>query len=137
MRHKRIVANGIDFAYLEEGEGPLALLLHGFPEAPSMYRHLTPVLAEAGYRAVAPALRGFAPTQIPPDGSMRITDLIADANCLHEELGGDTNAVIVGHDWGGFATWGSDGTLLEGVGHFPFLEKPDEVNQRILRFLAA
>ncbi|GLW11719.1 epoxide hydrolase [Microtetraspora sp. NBRC 13810] len=107
MRHKHVTANGIDFAYLEEGEGPLALLLHGFPEAPSMYRHLMPVLAEAGYRAVAPALRGFAPTQVPPDGSMRIADLIADANSLHEELGGDANAVIVGHDWGGFATWGA------------------------------
>ncbi len=107
MRQKRVTANGIDFAYLEEGEGPLALLLHGFPEAPSMYRHLMPVLAEAGYRAIAPAMRGFAPTQIPPDGSMRIADLIADANSLHEELGGDTDAVIIGHDWGGFSTWGA------------------------------
>ena len=107
MQKKRITANGIDFAYLEQGEGPLALLLHGFPEAPSMYRHLMPVLADAGYRAVAPAMRGFAPTQVPPDGSMRIADLIADANSLHEELGGDTNAVIIGHDWGGFATWGA------------------------------
>ncbi|GAA3972987.1 alpha/beta hydrolase [Actinomadura viridis] len=107
MSYKRITANGIDFAYLEQGDGPLALLLHGFPEAPSMYRHLMPVLAEAGYRAVAPAMRGFAPTQLPPDGSMRIADLIADANALHEALGGDENAVIIGHDWGGFATWGA------------------------------
>ncbi|MEU5943675.1 alpha/beta hydrolase [Micromonospora sp. NPDC047548] len=107
MQKKRITANGIDFAYFEQGEGPLALLLHGFPEAPSMYRHLMPVLANAGYRAVAPAMRGFAPTQVPPDGSMRVADLIADANSLHEELGGDTNAVIIGHDWGGFATWGA------------------------------
>ncbi|MFD9907334.1 alpha/beta fold hydrolase [Streptomyces sp. NPDC059063] len=107
MDYQHITANGIDFAYLEQGEGPLALLLHGFPEAPSMWRHLMPRLAEAGYRAVAPALRGFAPTQLPPDGSMRLADLADDANALHEALGGDENAVVIGHDWGGFVTWGA------------------------------
>ncbi|MFF7725352.1 alpha/beta fold hydrolase [Streptomyces sp. NPDC008001] len=107
MDFKRITANGIDFAYTEEGEGPLALLLHGFPEAPHMWRHLMPRLADAGYRAVAPALRGFAPTQVPPSGSMRIADLIDDANALHEALGGDENAVLIGHDWGGFVAWGA------------------------------
>lgn len=107
MGFKKVTANGLDFAYLEEGEGPLALLLHGFPEAPSMWRHLMPLLAEAGYRAVAPALRGFAPTEVPPPGRMRVADLIEDTNALHEALGGDENAVIIGHDWGGFATWGA------------------------------
>ncbi|MGK5632662.1 alpha/beta fold hydrolase [Streptomyces sp. URMC 123] len=107
MEHQRVTANGIDFAYLEQGEGPLALLLHGFPEAPSMWRHLMPRLAEAGYRAVAPALRGFAPSSLPADGSMLLTDLIDDANALHEVLGGDEDAVLVGHDWGGFVTWGA------------------------------
>jgi pimeloyl-ACP methyl ester carboxylesterase len=107
MRFDRVTANGIDFAYLQQGEGPLALLLHGFPESPSVYRHLMPALAEAGYRAVAPALRGFAPTEVPPEGGMRIANLIDDANALHEVLGGDERAVIIGHDWGGFATWGA------------------------------
>ncbi|MFD5319439.1 alpha/beta fold hydrolase [Streptomyces sp. NPDC127098] len=109
MEQKRITANGIDFFYLEQGDsqGPLALLLHGFPEAPSMWRHLMPVLADAGYRVVAPALRGFAPTQVPPSGSMRIAELIDDANALHEALGGDDRAIVIGHDWGGFATWGA------------------------------
>ncbi|GGN29986.1 epoxide hydrolase [Lentzea pudingi] len=105
--YKRVTANGIKFAYLEQGEGPLALLLHGFPEAPSIFRHLMPALASAGYHAVAPAMRGFAPTQVPADGSMLMGDLIADANSLHEMLKADSNAVIVGHDWGGFATWGA------------------------------
>ncbi|GAA0387003.1 alpha/beta hydrolase [Streptomyces luteireticuli] len=107
METKRITVNGIELAYVEQGEGPLALLLHGFPETPGMYRHLMPVLAAAGYRAVAPYMRGFAPSQVPPDGSMLMKDLVADANALHEALGGDGDAVIVGHDWGGFTTWGA------------------------------
>ncbi|MER5783883.1 alpha/beta hydrolase [Streptomyces mobaraensis] len=104
---KRITVNGVELAYVEQGEGPLALLLHGFPETPVTFRHLMPVLAEAGYRVVAPYMRGFAPSQVPADGSMLMKDLIADANALHEALGGDGDAIIVGHDWGGFTTWGA------------------------------
>ncbi|MEV0582057.1 alpha/beta hydrolase [Nonomuraea sp. NPDC050310] len=106
MKHGRVTANGIDFSYVEEGEGPLALLLHGFPESgAATWRHLIPALAEAGYRAVAPNMRGFAPTALPADGRMLIADLVADANALHEVLGGDGDAVIIGHDWGGGTTW--------------------------------
>ncbi|MCI3928029.1 alpha/beta fold hydrolase [Streptomyces sp. AN091965] len=107
MDIKHITVNGLDLAYVEQGEGPLALLLHGFPETPDMFRHLMPELVNAGYRVVAPYMRGFAPSQVPPDGSMLMKDLIADANALHEALGGDGDAVIVGHDWGGFTTWGA------------------------------
>ena len=106
MKHGRITANGIDFAYVEDGEGPLALLLHGFPESgEATWRHLIPALAAAGYRAVAPNMRGFAPTAVPPDGSMLLRDLVTDANALHEALGGTGDAVLIGHDWGGATTW--------------------------------
>ena len=54
-----VQANGVDFRYLACGEGPLALCMHGFPDSPWTYRHLLPVLADAGYRAVAPFMRGF------------------------------------------------------------------------------
>jgi len=57
----RIRANGIDFAYLEEGKGPLVLLLHGFPDTARSWSHQMPALAAAGYRAVAPYLRGYPP----------------------------------------------------------------------------
>src|ERR1043165_8193591 len=107
MEYNRVTANGIDLAYVEQGDGPLALLFHGMAETPHGYRHLMPVLAEAGYRAVAPVMRGYAPSQIPPDGSMTVGDLIADAVGLHEELGGDENAVIIGSDWGAYTTWGA------------------------------
>ncbi len=103
----RVSANGIDFAYLETGSGPLALCLHGFPDSPHTYRHLMPALAAAGYRAVAPFQRGYAPTAIPADGDFTTVALMQDANALHEVLGGDGDAVIIAHDWGVAAGWGA------------------------------
>ena len=58
-------ANGLDFHFLEMGEGPLALCLHGFPDHAYSFRHLLPDLADAGFRAVAPFMRGYAPTEAP------------------------------------------------------------------------
>src|SRR5580692_6487863 len=60
-------ANQLTFEYLTAGDGPLALCVHGFPDSPYSYRYLLPALAEAGYRAVAPFNRGFAPTELPDD----------------------------------------------------------------------
>ncbi|MFJ4675471.1 alpha/beta fold hydrolase [Kitasatospora sp. NPDC088783] len=107
MTVKRTTVNAIEFAYLEQGDGPLALLMHGFPMSPATYRHLMPALAAAGYRAVAPYLRGFAPSTLPPDGSFAIADLVSDINGLHEALGGDGDAVLVGHDFSAPAVWGA------------------------------
>jgi pimeloyl-ACP methyl ester carboxylesterase len=107
LRHGRVIANGIEFAYLETGSGPLALCLHGFPDSPHTYRHLMPALAEAGYRAVAPFMRGYAPTAIPADGEFTTSVLMQDANALHEALGGDGEAVIIAHDWGVAGGWGA------------------------------
>ena len=63
VRH--IEANGLRFAYLEEGRGPLVLLLHGFPDTPHSWDHVRPRIAARGFRAVSPWLRGYAPTAIP------------------------------------------------------------------------
>lgn len=93
-------AGELDVTYLECGEGPLALCLHGFPDSPHTWRHLLPALADAGYRAVAPFMRGYAPTSIAASGVYQTAALARDANALHEALGGDSHAVIVGHDWG-------------------------------------
>ena len=103
----RIEANGVDFHYLEAGSGPLALCLHGFPDTAHSWRHLLPTLAGAGYRAVAPFQRGYAPTSVPTDGRYQTGVLAVDANALHEALGGDGDAVIIGHDWGAPATYGA------------------------------
>ena len=101
----RVIANEVEFAYLEEGSGPLALCLHGFPDSAWTYRHLLPALAAAGFRAVAPWMRGYAPTAVPADGRYQTGVLGLDACALHEALGGDGEAVIIGHDWGAMATY--------------------------------
>lgn len=93
-------ANGLRFSVLEAGTGPLALCLHGFPDTAHTWRLLLPELARAGFRAVAPFTRGYAPTEIPGDAAYSVSDLAADANALHDVLGGDGDAVLIGHDWG-------------------------------------
>jgi pimeloyl-ACP methyl ester carboxylesterase len=99
-----VTANGISVGMLSCGsDGPLALCLHGFPDSARTWRHLLPALAGAGFRAVAPWTRGYAPTSTADDYS--IAALAADANALHDVLGGDAEAVIVGHDWGAMTAY--------------------------------
>ena len=93
-------ANGINFHYLEMGEGPLALCLHGFPDHAWSFRHLLPDLAAAGFRAVAPFMRGYAPTTAPPDGRYHSALLARDAVALINALGAE-RACLIGNDWGG------------------------------------
>lgn len=107
MNSRRVEANGVEFTVLEAGSGPLALCLHGFPDSAHTWRHLMAPLAEAGFHAVAPFMRGFAPTAIPDDGCFSLGALIADANALHEALGGDGEAVLIGSDWGAEAAYGA------------------------------
>ena len=109
MDHQTVTANGVEFAYLSDGptDGPLALCLHGFPDTARTWRHLLPRLAEAGYHAVAPFSRGYAPTSVPEDGRYDTGTLALDACSLHEVLGGTADAVLVGHDWGALASYGA------------------------------
>jgi pimeloyl-ACP methyl ester carboxylesterase len=100
LEMRRVAVNGVDFAHLTSGDGPLALCLHGFPDSASTWRHLAPRLVDAGYRVVAPFLRGYAPTAVPADGRYQIAILALDAIGLHDRLDGDGEAVIIGHDWG-------------------------------------
>ncbi len=99
--HARTVrAHDLEFGVLEAGSGPLALCLHGFPDCAHTWRHLLPALAAAGFHAVAPFTRGYAPTQVPANRDYRLSTLAADAIALHEVLGGGSDAVLIGHDWG-------------------------------------
>jgi pimeloyl-ACP methyl ester carboxylesterase len=101
LTEHRISANGIEHAYLACGDtGPLALCLHGFPDSAWTWRYLLPVLADAGYRAVAPWLRGYAPTDLDPKGRYQTGAAVADAVALHEAFGADSSSVLIGHDWG-------------------------------------
>jgi pimeloyl-ACP methyl ester carboxylesterase len=103
IRH--VDANGLRFAYLEEGRGPLVLLLHGFPDTAHSWDHARPRLAARGFRAVSPWMRGYAPTAIPPRDPDFET-LARDALALIAALG-ESSAVIVGHDWGAAAAYGA------------------------------
>jgi pimeloyl-ACP methyl ester carboxylesterase len=102
-----VSANGVEFTYLSEGpvDGPLALCLHGFPDTAHTWRFLLPALAETGHRAIAPWMRGYAPTEVPADGRYQTGALGVDACALHEALGGDERAVLIGHDWGATAAY--------------------------------
>jgi pimeloyl-ACP methyl ester carboxylesterase len=104
---REISANGVEFTVLEAGSGPLALCLHGFPDSAHTWRHQLPAIAEAGFHAVAPFMRGYAPTAVPEDGCFSLGALIADANALHEALGADGQAVLIGTDWGAEAAYGA------------------------------
>jgi pimeloyl-ACP methyl ester carboxylesterase len=109
MDQNQVSANGIDFSYLSDGptDGPLALCLHGFPDTAHSWRHLLPRLADAGFHAVAPFLRGYFPTSVPEDNRYDTGTLALDACRLHEALGGSGDAALIGHDWGAFATYGA------------------------------
>ena len=109
MDEHHVTANGIEFAYLDDGpdDGPLALCLHGFPDTAHTWRHLLPRLADAGFHAVAPFLRGYSPSATASDGAYDTGTLAVDACELHGALGGNEDAVIIGHDWGAFATYGA------------------------------
>lgn len=102
-----VMANGLNFHYLEMGEGPLALCLHGFPDSAMTWRHVLPALADAGYRVVAPYMRGYAPTAVPLAPAYDGGSLAADINALHRALGGEADAVLIGHDWGALAAYGA------------------------------
>ncbi len=101
---KYLTANGIRFAYHEAGSGPLVLCLHGFPDTAQGFLPLLSALAAAGYRAVAPYMRGYAPSSLAPDGDYSVPALGHDVLALIEALG-EKDAALVGHDWGAYAAY--------------------------------
>ena len=97
--------NGVRLHIAEQGQGPLVLLLHGWPESWYSWRHQFGALAAAGYRVVAPDQRGYARSEQPPDvTSYTLLHLVGDVIALIEELG-EEQAVVVGHDWGAPVAW--------------------------------
>jgi pimeloyl-ACP methyl ester carboxylesterase len=107
IKHRVIDANGLRFHIAEQGSGPLVLLCHGFPESWYSWRHQIPAIAAAGYHAVAPDLRGYGGTEAPPErDSYTIMDLVGDMVGIVAALG-QSQATIVGHDWGATVAWHS------------------------------
>lgn len=106
LKHRVVRASNMNFTVLEMGEGPLALCLHGFPDTAHSFRHQMPVLAQAGFQAVAPFMRGYSPSEAAPDGRYDSPVLSEDALALITALG-YKEAVIFGHDWGAVAAYGA------------------------------
>jgi pimeloyl-ACP methyl ester carboxylesterase len=104
---RRIAANGHDFAVDEAGEGGrLALCLHGFPESRFSWRHQLPMLAEMGYRAWAPDLRGYGETEPKPQAvsAYAVERLMEDVAALIDASGAK-EVTLIGHDWGAGLAW--------------------------------
>jgi epoxide hydrolase A/B len=105
LRHRTLETNGIQMHVAEEGEGPLVLLCHGFPECWYAWRHQLPALAAAGFRAVAPDMRGYGRTDRPEAiDKYTLLHMIGDMVGLLDALGAE-HAVIAGHDWGAPVAW--------------------------------
>ena len=102
---RTIAVNGIDTFIREQGDGPLVLLCHGWPELSYSWRHQIPALAAAGYHVIAPDMRGFGATDAPADiAAYSIFDLVGDMVAL-VAASGHKQAVIIGHDWGAPVAW--------------------------------
>ena len=105
VRHRTVETNGIRMHVAEQGEGPLVLLCHGFPESWYSWRHQLAALAAAGFHAVAPDMRGYGQTDQPAEiDQYTLLHLVGDMVGLADALGGGP-AVIAGHDWGAPVAW--------------------------------
>ncbi len=101
-----VEANGIQFAALEAGEGPLILCLHGFPDNAYTFRNQMGRFVESGFRVVAPFMRGYAPTGFSSKGVYQTAALGHDVSELIPALGAE-KAFVFGHDWGASAAYGA------------------------------
>jgi pimeloyl-ACP methyl ester carboxylesterase len=103
--HRFVDVNGIRLHIAEQGQGPLVLLCHGWPELWYSWKQQMQALAAAGYHAVAPDMRGYGESAAPQDvGAYTLLHLVGDMTALVAALG-EQRAIIVGHDWGANVAW--------------------------------
>lgn len=149
LRPQFIQANGMEFAYLQAlpaagaAGAPLVLVLHGFPDTAWSFTDLLQRLADAGYRAVAPFMRGYPPSELPEDGDYSVTALGRDVIALIEHFGVD-RAFVVGHDWGAVAAYAAAalrpdrvrGIVTAAVPHLRrFLLRPSRAQLRASHYI--
>ena len=105
INQRRVGTNGIELNIAEQGEGPLVLMLHGFPESWYSWRHQIPAVAGAGFHAVAPDMRGYGKSDKPDDiATYNQVEVSNDIVGLISALGYET-AIVFGHDWGAPTAW--------------------------------
>lgn len=112
IEHNFLAINGINMHYAELGQGPIVLFIHGFPELWYSWRHQIVYMAEHGYRAVAPDLRGYGDTTSSSDFINDVTKfstlhLVGDLVALLQVIAPEENekVFVVGHDWGAIIAW--------------------------------
>ncbi len=102
---KKIEVNGLNLHVVDEGSGPAVLLLHGFPDSSSLWRHLIPVLLEEGFRVIAPDMRGFGESDKPEEiEAYQFSELASDMVAVLQTLE-IARAHVIGHDWGAVLGW--------------------------------
>jgi pimeloyl-ACP methyl ester carboxylesterase len=130
--------NGIELSYLENGTGPLVVLLHGFPDTARTWTRTIGFLADHNFRTVALFQRGYYPSQIPANGDYSIRQLAEDVLQLIRQLGA-TKAVIIGHDWGALAAYAAAAIAPERIAAIvavaipPFSVTEDSDEERRIR----
>ena len=105
VKHRNETVNGINLHWVEAGSGPLVVLLHGFPEFWYSWRNQIPALVAAGYRVVAPDMRGYAESDKPAGYDAYLGDALSGDVAGLIAACGEERAVVVGHDWGGAVAW--------------------------------
>ena len=130
--------DGQTFVFADEGEGPLVVLIHGFPDTPHGYERIAAALVEAGYRVVRPWLRGYHPDTIVPGRPYDLVTISSDPIRLLDALG-ERDAVIAGHDWGSGMVYGAAAMYPERVrGAVPIaLPNPNFLPRSPLTLIAA
>ena len=124
LLHKTALINDLNFHYVEAGKGPLVILLHGFPEFWISWRHQIPALVEAGYRVIAPDMRGYNLTDSPSRVSQYKIDLLASDVVALIEHAGEQKSHVVGHDWGAAVAWHVAMCYPERVNQLAILNGP-------------
>lgn len=110
--NKQITREGVTLNYIDEGQGPAVLLVHGFPDSYHMWRHQIPALVAAGYRVIAPDNRGFGQSDAPKDiGSYTLEEIASDLVSILDDCDVERVAVV-GHDWGAAICW----ALVDSIG---------------------
>lgn len=127
VEHRYAGLGDVRLHYVEAGEGPLVVLLHGFPQFWYMWRFQVPVLVEAGFRVVAPDMRGYNLSEKTSKVSNYHVELLArDVECLILACGAESVA-LVGHDWGAIAAWFTAMLYPERVAKLAILNVPHPV----------
>ena len=125
--HKFVTVHDARYCFLEAGSGPMVMLLHGYPDNAYSWEQQIRFLSDAGYRVVAPFLRGYAPTQVGEQSFFDRATLAKDIEALIDTLNGGEPIILVGQDWGAAVSYGVLGAFPEKVRRAMLLAVPHPI----------